>query len=163
MQGKVGLRQADAGDLEVLAHLVTETFAFYGEPPPCSRDALIARLERHLNRDPGFEALIAEVDDEVVGYAIYAPVFWTSDCELSLFLKELYVRPQARGRRVGRTLMKRMAELAVERGWTKLVWTVDAPNRPARRFYNRLPGTRQLDKLVYLQAGDALYRFARDG
>jgi len=158
--GHLGLRQADERDPALLAHLLAETFAFYGEPPPCPHEELTARLARRLNRDPGFEALIAEEGEEILGYAIYAPVFWTSDCEMSLFLKEIYLRPRARGKGLGRSIMKRLAEIAVERGWTKLVWTVDKPNRTARRFYSRLPGTRQLDKLVYLQSGEALRRFA---
>jgi len=156
-----GLRPADESDLTLLAHLLAETFAFYGEPPPCSHRELIHRLGRRLNREPGFEALIAEEERAALGYAIYAPVFWTSDCEMSLFLKEIYVRPEARGKGVGRAIMQRLAQIAVERQWSKLVWTVDHPNRAARRFYGRLPGTRQLDKLVYLQSGEALQRFGR--
>lgn len=156
----VTLRQADEGDLALLAQLLKETFAFYGEPPPCAHDELVRRLGKRLNREPGFEALIAEVAGEVLGYAIYAPVFWTSDCEMSLFLKEIYLRPRARGKGLGRSIMQRLAQIAVERQWTKLVWTVDHPNRAARRFYRGLPGARELDKLVFLQAGDAMQLFA---
>lgn len=155
------LRPAGQDDLSLLAGLLEETFAFYGEQPPCSRVLLEGRLAKHLGAEPGFEALIAERGDEALGFAIYAPVFWTSDCEMALFLKEIYLRPRARGAGLGREIMTELARIAQVRGWTKLVWTVDRPNRAARRFYDSLPGTRQLDKLVYMQAGEALLRFAR--
>ena len=163
MASKARLRQAEQDDLALLTHLLVETFTFYGQPPPCSRDELALRLIKGLNCTPGFEALLAEGEDEdsALGYAIYAPVFWTSDCELSLFLKEIYLRPQSRGRGLGQMMMQRLAQIALERGWTKLVWTVDHGNRAARRFYDRLPGAYQLDKLVYLQTGDALERFGQ--
>jgi len=158
-----GLRLRPAGreDLTLLALLLEETFAFYGERPPCPHDELSRRLGRHLGAEPGFEAVLAERGEETLGYALFAPVFWTSDCEMALFVKEIYLRPTARGLGLGRSLMAELARIAEARGWTKLVWTVDRPNRTARRFYDGLPGARQLDKLVYLQAGEALRRFAR--
>lgn len=154
-------RPAQPGDVPLLATLLTETFAFYGEEPPCPRTELESRLARHLGADPGFEALLVETtDDEILGYALFAPVFWTSDCAMGLFLKEIYLRPRARGAGLGRALMAELARTANARGWTKLVWTVDRPNRSARRFYDSLPGARQLDKLLYLQAGEALKRLS---
>mgnify|MGYP002624395826 CR=1 FL=1 len=59
--------------------------------------------------------------------------------------------------------MARLAAIAVERGWTRVVWTVDAHNDPALKFYRNLPGARPLTKTVYMQAGRSLERFARDG
>lgn len=155
------LRLAGRDDLPLLARLLEETFAFYGERPPCPRAELTRRLGKHLGSEPGFEALLAERGEEALGYAIFAPVFWTSDCEMALFVKEIYLRPAARGAGLGRALMVELARTAEARGWTKLVWTVDRPNRAARRFYDGLPGARQLDKLVYFQAGEALRRFTR--
>lgn len=161
MEGPSRLRLAGRDDLPLLARLLEETFAFYGERPPCRDEELRRRLGKHLGAEPGFEALLAEAGEQTLGYAIFAPVFWTSDCEMALFVKEIYLRPDARGAGLGRALMVELARIAEARGWTKLVWTVDRPNRAARGFYDRLPGARQLDKLVYLQAGEALRRFAR--
>lgn len=156
-------RPARPGDVPLLATLLTETFAFYGEDPPCPRAELESRLARHLGTEPGFEALLAETEGgETLGYALFAPVFWTSDCAMGLFLKEIYLRPNARGAGLGRALMAELARTAQARGWTKLVWTVDRPNRSARRFYDSLPGARQLDKLVYIQAGEALRRLSAE-
>jgi GNAT superfamily N-acetyltransferase len=152
----VRLRRAGADDCGRLAALLLEAFAFYGDPQPLPPDEMAARLRRRIDCEPGFEALVAERDGVPVGFAIYAPVFWTTDCELALFLKEIYVTDAARGAGVGRAMMEEMARIAQERGWTRLVWTVDRFNRKAVRFYKTLPGLRVLDKNVFLIAGDAL-------
>jgi hypothetical protein len=144
-----------------LAALLLEAFAFYGDPQPLPAPEMAARLRRRIDREPGFEALIAERGDEPVGFAIYAPVFWTTDCELSLFLKEIYVSDAVRGAGVGRALMAEMARIAEARGWTRLVWTVDRFNRRAIRFYKSLPGLRTLDKNVFLISGEGLAELAR--
>lgn len=150
------IRRAEAEDCGRLAALLIEAFAFYGDPQPLPASEMAERLRRRLNQQPGFEALVAERDGSPVGFAIYAPVFWTTDCELALFLKEIYVTESARSDGVGRALMAEMARVAVTRGWTRLVWTVDRFNRQAVRFYKSLPGLRVLDKNVFLVTGQGL-------
>lgn len=157
------IRAAEAEDAGRLARLMQETYAFYGERPPVPESTLIERLQTYLGANPGFEALIAEQGNQDLGYAIYAPVFWTSDCQLSLFLKELYLVESARGRGIGRDLMVRLAAIALERGWTRMIWTVDRHNLKARRFYDSLAGAQPLDKVVYLQSESVLKRLATSG
>ena len=156
------IRRAKTEDCGRLAALLIEAFAFYGDPQPLPASELAERLRRRLNQQPGFEALVAERDGVPVGFAIYAPVFWTTDCELALFLKEIYVTESARSDGVGRALMAEMARVAVTRGWTRLVWTVDRFNRQAVRFYKSLPGLRVLDKNVFLVTGEGLTDLAEE-
>ncbi|WP_119166513.1 GNAT family N-acetyltransferase [Algihabitans albus] len=154
------IRRAEAADCGGLAALLMEAFAFYGDPQPLPAVEMSERLRRRIDQQPGFEALVAERDGLPVGFAIYAPVFWTTDCELALFLKEIYVTASARGNGIGRALMAEMADIAVKRDWTRLVWTVDRFNRQAIRFYKSLPGLRVLDKNVFLITGESLTRLA---
>ena len=158
--GAATIRRAGAEDCGRLAALLIEAVAFYGDPQPLAASEMTERLRRRINQQPGFEALVAERDGSPVGFAIYAPVFWTTDCELALFLKEIYVTESARSDGVGRALMAEMARIAVARGWTRLVWTVDRFNRQAVRFYKSLPGLRVLDKNVFLVTGDGLTSLA---
>ncbi|MGM0561267.1 MAG: N-acetyltransferase family protein [Pseudomonadota bacterium] len=157
------IRAAEAEDAGRLVRLLQETYAFYGEKPPVPEDLLIQRLQQYLGANPGFEALLAEQDGRDLGYAIYAPVFWTSDCQLSLFLKELYLIEDARRCGVGRDLMVELASIALERGWTRMIWTVDRHNHKARRFYDSLQGTQAIDKVVYLQSESVMRRLATSG
>ena len=157
------VRRAGPADCGRLSALLIEAFAFYGDPQPLPAAEIAERLRRRIDQEPGFEALVAERNGLPVGFAIYAPVFWTTDCELALFLKEIYVTDAARGDGVGRALMTEMARTAAERGWTRLVWTVDRFNRRAIRFYKSLPGLRILDKNVFLITGEDLAKLAKEG
>jgi GNAT superfamily N-acetyltransferase len=156
------LRDAGQRDVGLLAGMLIEAYAFYGQGAPASAATLSERLRRFLGAQPGYEALLAEVAGQCVGFAIYAPVFWTSDCELSLFLKEIYITDSARRSGIGRAMMAELAAIAEVRGWTRVVWTVDRHNSPALGFYRTLPGARQIDKFVYIQSGADLSRFAAE-
>lgn len=155
------LREAGPEDVGLLVRLLREAYAFYGDSNTPGPAELERRLTRYLGATPGYEAVIAENEDgQAVGVAVFAPVFWTSDCEIALFLKELFILDEARRKGIGRRIMARLAKIAVERGWTRVVWTVDAHNDPALKFYRRLPGARPLSKTVYMQTGRSLERFA---
>lgn len=158
------LREAGAGDTGLLVRLLKEAYAYYGDSDTPSPEELEARLKRYLGATPGFEAVIAEDrEGEALGVAVFAPVFWTSDCEIALFLKELFILDRARRKGIGRRIMAHLAKIALARGWTRVVWTVDNHNDAALKFYRALPGVRPLSKTVYMQAGRSLERFAREG
>ncbi len=93
---------------------------------------------------PAAEALVAWVDDEPVGFALFFPNFSTWTGKRGLFLEDLYVRPEARRHGVGRALMAALARLAADRGWYRIEWIVLDWNAPARAFYQGL-GARTLD------------------
>jgi GNAT superfamily N-acetyltransferase len=89
------------------------------------------------------EALIAEVDGEAVGYAIFFATFSTFECRRGLWVEDLFVRPEHRRRGAGRALLARIAELAVERGCARLEWSALDWNEPTLRFYEKI-GARHL-------------------
>lgn len=157
----IKLRAAGPEDVGRLAALLMETYAFYGDPDPIPASEAATRLRQYLGAQPGFEAILASSDGADVGYAIYAPVFWTSDCEISLFLKEIFVLERWRNHGVGRDLMRCLAQIARQRDWPRIVWTVDRRNRPALRFYRTIAGAREVNKDVYIVGGPDLRRLAK--
>ncbi len=161
MSGGIVIRQAESDDCGQLAALLIEAFEFYGDSNRLSAAELSQRLRTHLGRQPGYEALLAQMSGDTVGFAIFAPVFWTIDCQIALFLKEIFVTESARNKGAGRRMMLELAHVAQERGWTRLVWTVDRVNRGAMSFYRRLPGTRALDRYIYMWPTDAIETLAR--
>ena len=140
--------------------MLRQAYAFYGDTISMRDSDLIRRMDHYLNVQPGYEAIIAEAGNEPRGFAIFAPVFWTVDCEIALFLKEIYVLGHDRGQGLGRALMRELSRIAVERDWTRVVWTVDNSNQRALKFYRGIPGTRPLTKTLFMQSGDGLKRFA---
>lgn len=111
---------------------------------------------------PYAEALIAEQDGAAVGFALFFHNFSTFLGLPGIYLEDLFVVPGNRGGGVGRALLERLAQIAVERGCGRLEWAVLDWNRDAIGFYERL-GARPNDEwTVYRLTGDALRALARE-
>ena len=152
------IRAGTPDDAGLILELVRELAAFER-----AADAVKAS-EDHLRRGlggprPSFECLIAEVDGEPAGMAVFFPTFSTWEGRPGLQLHDLYVRERARGSGVGRLLLAGLARVALERGCTRLDLHVLDWN-PARAFYERA-GLRHLEGwLSYRAEAEALTRLA---
>jgi GNAT superfamily N-acetyltransferase len=109
---------------------------------------------------PSAEVLIARLSDEPVGFALFFHNFSTFLARHGLYLEDVYVLPEHRGRGVGRTLLQRVAKLAVDRGCGRVEWAVLDWNEPAIRFYRDLGAIPMSDWTVFRLAGEALARAA---
>src|SRR5690242_13100095 len=87
---------------------------------------------------PAAEAVIAERDGRAVGFALFFTTFSTFLCKPGLYLEDLFVEPEHRGAGIGKALLARLAQLAVERGCGRLEWRVLDWNEPSIRFYESL-------------------------
>ncbi|MQA88482.1 MAG: GNAT family N-acetyltransferase [Streptosporangiales bacterium] len=102
-------------------------------------------------------------DGEVVDFALWFCNFSTWLGKHGIYLEDLYVRPELRGRGYGRALLTELARIAVERGYGRLEWWVLDWNEPAIRFYKSL-GARPMDEwTVYRVTGPALRDLAAGG
>jgi GNAT superfamily N-acetyltransferase len=109
---------------------------------------------------PGAEALLAEVGDEAVGLAIFFTNYSTFLAKPGIYLEDLFVKAHARGRGVGRALLKRIAQMAVERECGRLEWAVLNWNEPSIQFYESFGAVAMKDWTVYRLTGEALTRLA---
>jgi len=136
VSGAIRVRFATAKDCPLLLRLIRELAVFERAP-----DAVVATeedLRRHgFGPNPQFEAILAFLDDEPAGVALFHSRYSTWLGRPGLYLEDLYVTEQARGRGVGRRLMARLAAIAVERQWGRIDFQVLDWN-PARGFYHRL-------------------------
>lgn len=116
--------------------------------------------ESLFGEKPAAEVLLAFVGSEPVGFAVYFSNFSTFVGRAGMYLEDLYVDPDWRGRGYGRQLLARLAAVAVERGACRLEWSVLDWNEPAIRFYRSL-GARSLDEwMIFRLGGDSLERLA---
>ena len=109
---------------------------------------------------PYAETIIAEVDGEPAGFALFFHNFSTFLGKPGIYLEDLFVKPEHRGSGLGRRLLARLAELAVERGCGRLEWSVLNWNEPAIGFYRRLGAEPNSEWTVYRLSGDPLQRLA---
>ncbi len=109
---------------------------------------------------PTVEAVIASLDGEAVGYALFFPNFSTFLGKPGLYLEDLYVRPAARGFGVGRELLFYLARLAVERGWGRFEWAVLDWNEPSIGFYKKLGAVPMDEWTIFRLTGEGLKKLA---
>jgi GNAT superfamily N-acetyltransferase len=127
-------------------------------------DAVVAteeRLHAALFGDrPAAEVRIALLDDTPVGFALFFHSFSTFLARRGVYLEDLYVRPEARGRGVGRALLAELARIALERDCGRLEWSVLDWNAPAIAFYQALGAEPLSDWTVVRVRGPALEALA---
>jgi len=109
---------------------------------------------------PYAEVLIAEADAEPVGFALFFHSFSTFVGRPGIYLEDLFVKPEHRGTGVGRALLKRLAEIAVERDCGRLEWAVLDWNESAIGFYKKLGARPNDDWTVFRLAGESLRNLA---
>ncbi len=106
------------------------------------------------------EVLLAYWDDRPVGFALYLRNFSTFLGQPGIYLEDLFVDPEHRGKRIGKALLAHLAKIAVDRGYGRLEWAVLDWNTPSIEFYRRL-GAVPLDEwTAYRLTGAALDRLA---
>ena len=111
-----------------------------------------------FGENPAVFAHIAEDDEtgEAVGLALWFLNFSTWRGKHGIYLEDLYVRPYARGGGHGRALLTRLAQIAVERGYGRVEWSVLDWNEPSIGFYKSLGAVPMDEWTVYRLTGDAL-------
>lgn len=159
MSGRIAIRFAGPDDCALLLHLIRELARFERAP-----EAVVA-TEEDLRRegfgpDPKFEAILAFLDGAPAGVALFHTRFSTWLGRPGLYLEDLFVVEEARGRGVGRRLMARLARVAVERGWGRIDFHVLDWN-PARGFYEKLGMSHHAEWLRYGADEAALRRLAK--
>jgi GNAT superfamily N-acetyltransferase len=109
---------------------------------------------------PSIEALVAESEGSLVGYALFFHNYSSFAGKRGLYLEDVYVQPSQRGSGLGTALLQRLAAIAVERQCGRFEWTVLDWNQPAISFYEKMGATVLPDWRVVRVTGDALTRLA---
>ena len=119
-------------------------------------------LARELFNDrPVIEAVMAWDDERAVGFALYFHNYSTFLARRGLYLEDLFVVPEARGRGIGKALIRYCARLAVERKCGRFEWAVLDWNQPAIEFYRSIGAMLLPDWRICRLTGDALSHFAQ--
>lgn len=154
------IRAATVDDVPQLHELICE-LAEYEK----LRDSVIAThdslRDALFGPRPCAEAVLAELDGQSVGFAVFMPNYSTFLGARGIYLEDLYVKPQVRSRGVGRALLSFVARTALDRGCSKMEWAALDWNEPAIRFYENLGARRMAEWRLFRLMGDALARVAQ--
>jgi GNAT superfamily N-acetyltransferase len=157
----VGLLLELFGELAEYEHLEHELKAtgaqlreaLFGERP--AAEALIAERSARAG-DPGTKA-------EALGYALFFPTFSSFLASTGMWLEDLFVRKEHRGKGVGKALLEAVAVRVRERGGERLEWAALDWNEPALGFYRRIGAATMSEWITHRLDGEALARVAAEG
>ena len=157
---KLTFRTAEEKDCGLILFFIRELAAYEK-----MLDEVVATeelLREQLFRRHGAEVIFACEDGKEVGFALFFHNFSTFVGRAGLYLEDLYVLPEYRGKGCGKALLKRLAAIAVERGCGRMEWVCLDWNKPSIDFYLSL-GARPMDEwTIYRVAGESLQRLAQD-
>jgi len=120
-----------------------------------------ALLEEWIFDRKKAEVIFAMEDDTEVGFALFFHNFSTFLGCAGIYLEDLYVKPECRGKGYGKGLLKRLAYIAVERGCGRLEWWCLDWNKPSIDFYRSLGAEPMSEWTTYRIAGDDLKELAK--
>lgn len=153
------IRTTTESDIPVILGLIRD-LAEYERAP----DAVVATeaglREVLFGTKPSAEVLLALENGEPVGFAVYFSNFSTWLGRPGLYLEDLFVKPEKRGKGYGRALLERLAQIARDRGCGRMEWAVLDWNEPAIKFYRKL-GAQPMDEwTVFRLTGEGIKRLA---
>ena len=157
MSGELRIREARSGDARLVVSFIEALADYERLRHECVATA--AEIDDALfGADPVAHVLIAEWDGEPVGFALWFRNFSTFLARPGIWLEDLFVNPEARGRGVGKALLAALARIASERGYGRVEWWVLDWNRPSIAFYESLGAVPMSEWTVFRLTGDAMHR-----
>ena len=156
------IRNAIETDVPEILSLIRALAAY--ERAPDAVKATEADLREHgFGRNAYYQCLLAETDGKLAGFAFYFFDYSTWMGRPGIYLEDLFVHPEFRGRGIGKALLRRVAAVAVEKGCARLKWEVLDWNTPAIEFYSTMGAELMTEWRTMRVTGENLARLAGTG
>lgn len=155
----MNIRPAKTTDIDEILALIYE-LALYEKAPEEAKATKSQIMESFFSDNPKVFCEIVEVDGEIAGLAIWFLNYSTWQGKHGIYLEDLFIRPQFRGRGFGKSVLKHLAQICVDRGYGRFQWWVLDWNTPSIEFYKALGAVAMDEWTVYRVTGDALTELA---
>lgn len=136
MNDKITIRKAQESETLLIQELVKEMATY--ERRPEDMTGTQEELRYWLFERKIATILLMECDDQVIGYAIYYPIFGSFAAHANVHLEDLYIREEYRGNGLGRYFFEAVAGRAKEEGYAKMEWSCLDWNTPSIGFYEKI-------------------------
>ncbi len=158
MSEKFTFRYAKRDDISLILQFIKDLVAYEKMINEVVADE--KTLEEWIFDKQKAEVIFAVVDDEEIGFALFFHNFSTFLGRAGIYLEDLFVKPEHRGKGYGKAILKKLAAIAVERGCGRLEWWCLDWNKPGIDFYLSLGAEPMDDWTVYRITGDTLSNLA---
>ena len=158
----VKIRSAEISDLPVILRFIHDLAKY--EKAPNEVELSLSELEESLfTKTPQVYCLISEADGKATGFAVWHLNYSTWLGRHGIYLEDLYVDPNYRGLGHGKALLRKLAQICIERGYKRLQWWVLDWNESAIEFYKSI-GAQPMDEwTVFRVSGSSLEKLATEG
>jgi GNAT superfamily N-acetyltransferase len=146
-------------DVPVILELIRD-LATYEREPEAVRATKEQLIEVLFGSTPAAEVLLAFEGESPVGFAVYFYNFSTWLGRAGLYLEDLFVKPEKRGKAYGRSLLVELAKIARDRGCGRMEWAVLDWNEPAIKFYRALGAKPMHEWTVFRLTRDEIAKLA---
>ena len=160
MSDKLTFRNAERRDTALILRFIKELDDYEKMLDEVVADE--ATLEEWLFDKQKAEVIFAVVDGREIGFALFFHNFSTFLGHAGIYLEDLYVMPEYRGKGYGKAILKKLASIAVERGCGRLEWWCLDWNKPSIDFYKSMGAEPMEDWTVYRVAGETLDKLAEE-
>jgi GNAT superfamily N-acetyltransferase len=153
------IRPAVSSDAATIMQFIVDLAVYEKEP-----DAVVATEEHVIEtlfcEHPQAHCLIAEIDNQAVGFAVYFFNYSTWLGKHGIYLEDLFVSPQSRGSGAGKALLRELSKIAVANEFGRVEWSVLDWNEPSIKFYEAMGAKAKTGWTVFRLSDQALTDFA---
>lgn len=158
MENSIKFRYAEEKDVELILKYIIELASY--EKLEHEVVATPELLKKWIFQEKKAEVIFPVVDNQEIGFALFFHNFSTFLGRAGVYLEDLYIVPEYRGKGYGKSLLKELARIAVDRGCGRLEWWCLDWNKPSIDFYLSLEAEPMDEWTVYRLAGERLKRMA---
>ena len=160
MNNKLSFRNAERGDIPLILQFIKDLAAYEKMSDEVVADE--ATLDTWIFDKQKAEVIFALEDGKEVGFALFFHNFSTFLGKAGIYLEDLYVNPEYRKKGYGKAILKKLAQIAAERGCGRLEWWCLDWNKPSIDFYLSMGAKPMSDWTVYRVSGDSLSDLAKE-
>ncbi|GAA61418.1 diamine acetyltransferase 2 [Pseudoalteromonas sp. BSi20652] len=160
MSKVIEIRDAQPSDAKTILHFINE-LAIYEKEPDAVKTNEQAILDTLFCEGATAHSILCLDGDEPIGFAVYFYNYSTWLGKNGLYLEDLYVSPDNRGKGAGKAIMKHLASTALQNNCGRFEWVVLDWNKPAIDFYDSIGAKPQTEWIIYRLTGKELIDFAK--
>jgi GNAT superfamily N-acetyltransferase len=154
------IRPAERAEVDKVLELIHD-LARYEKAPHEVEATENELLQTIFSSDPKVFCDVVDVDGEIAGMAIWFLNYSTWQGKYGIYLEDLFVKPEFRGRGYGKALLQHLARICETQGYGRFQWWVLDWNSPAIEFYRSLGAVAMDEWTVYRVSGDALKKLGK--